>query len=495
MYSIINFRPYLVSSILIIFLLLQLFLYLRTLIFRFYTIHTSVFLFSYPFLCFIFISFLDWRAEVGLPIEFEYLPDDVLCKQLRKFYAELSNQEGKQYSKSSLICIRGALHRHLTGPSYQRVVNIISGPAFKCANDVLTGKIKKLKKEGLDMSASHPPIKDADIKLMYSSGTLTDDNPTGLQLKVYFEFCLHFGRRGREGLRELQKKPFSFKMDEIGNEYATLTHNPLEKNHQGVSLHEIEHGQRMYSTGGELCPLRSLKKYLNLLNPDLEDFFQRPKITGYEGENIWYMKLPVGVNTIGKFMSIISRPAGLSYPYTNHCVRSTTVTTLQNQGVSPLDIMAVTGHKSEASINHYSATSDAKRRQMSHKLSEKSGYSVQIPSESSHKNTPSATAGAPPPVKPAKQNRHCDTDFDTKPDISRPKLKDSPLHNSALGLFDLNPDFLESSEEEDIEIPCSQIVSNTKSKSNAHVNIGMSFRNLLGYSPVFNNCSINIYQK
>lgn len=471
---------------------------------------------------------------------------------MRKFYAELISREGKEYSRSSLLSIRAAIHRHLTGPSHKRVLNVISGPDFKCANDVLTGKIKTLKKEGLDTSTSHPAIKDSDIKLMYSTGTLSDDNPTSLQMKVYFEFCLHFGRRGREGLRELKKQHFVFKFDDHGNEYCTLSHNSLEKNYQGVSMHELNHDQRMYSTGHEHCPLRSLKKYLNLLHPDQEAFFQRPRVSGFENESIWYSKLPVGVNTIGKFMSMISQNAGLSVIYTNHCVRSTTVTTLRNEGISALDIMSVTGHKCEASINHYSSTSDDKRRAMSLKLSEKSGYSIkkvnpEVKKNDSHKpisnppvnkmacsipnymkpvkkSAPSAALGAPPPllkmpvkdyVQPVKKPAPSAALGAPPPKclmsvkeeqlksplltVSRknniPKSYHAPLDVSSLGVFELKADFMDSSSEEDIPIPCSQVINQTKNMANTNVNNPFSMTNMIGYKPVFNNCSFNLYQK
>lgn len=101
----------------------------------------------------------------------------------------------------------------------------------------------------LDRATHHSCIKEEDIKTMHTSGTLSEINPTCLQLKVFFEVVLHFGRQGREGLRELRKDHIHFMLDDIRVEYATRSHNPLEKNHQGFFYHDTEHDQRIYSTG------------------------------------------------------------------------------------------------------------------------------------------------------------------------------------------------------------------------------------------------------
>lgn len=93
---------------------------------------------------------------------------------------------------------------------------------------------------------------------MYSSGVLSNDNPPSLQYKTFFEMTLHSGRRGREGFKDLRWKDIVFKHDEAGQEYATLSFNLHEKNHQGMSHHVSEHEQKMYYTNGPDCPVRSL---------------------------------------------------------------------------------------------------------------------------------------------------------------------------------------------------------------------------------------------
>lgn len=79
----------------------------------------------------------------------------------------------------------------------------------------------------------------------------------------------------------------------------------------------------------------------------------------YLEENaIW---IYLGVNAISNFMVHISIAANLSRRYTNHCIRATMGTTLREAGIAPIDITAVTRHRSFASIDHYSQTTDQKQ--------------------------------------------------------------------------------------------------------------------------------------
>ena len=69
-------------------------------------------------------------------------------------------------------------------------------------------------------------------------------------------------------------------------------------------------------------------------------------------------------------MKKISEEAKLSVSYTNHSIRATTVTILDNNGVEARHIMSVSGHRSENSIRSYSKTSQEMKRKMSMTLSD-----------------------------------------------------------------------------------------------------------------------------
>jgi hypothetical protein len=58
--------------------------------------------------------------------------------------------------------------------------------------------LKKLMREGIYHTTHKTAIDPKDMELMFSSGTLSDNNPISLQNKVFMEIALHFGSQGSE---------------------------------------------------------------------------------------------------------------------------------------------------------------------------------------------------------------------------------------------------------------------------------------------------------
>ena len=54
------------------------------------------------------------------------------------------------------------------------------------------------------------------ILIVYS----TESNPGDLQMRIFMDIMVHFGLRGREGLRELRRDRFQIKVDGNGKRYA-----------------------------------------------------------------------------------------------------------------------------------------------------------------------------------------------------------------------------------------------------------------------------------
>ena len=130
------------------------------------------------------------------------------------------------------------------------------------------------------------------------------------------------------------------------------------KNHQGGldGTDNPSDGKMFESKGLHLCPVALVRAYLSHLNPKCEALFQKP-LTGAKfnpsSDVIWYSAVPLGHNTIASMMTNMSLPAGINPPFTNHCVRSTTVNILSSRNMKIRHIKAVTGHKSDASLESY----------------------------------------------------------------------------------------------------------------------------------------------
>ena len=216
---------------------------------------------------------------------------------------------------------------------------------FLHSNQVLSGLVKHLKREGKDKSCHKEPICEEDLHRLYSSGLFSLQSPNTLQNKVLFDIISQFGRRGQEGLRNLTKHSFISKADAKGRKYVTMTYNESDKTHHGIDCKEEIKEPRMYENEGEFCPVKSYEKYLSKLNPSCEVFFQRPleKVTS----------------------------------------------TLHEQGFSSRAIMSVTGHRNVASLASYIKPSEDERERLSRAL---------CPSPSS--NTVPAMSITPPTLNP-----------------------------------------------------------------------------------------------
>jgi hypothetical protein len=118
--------------------------------------------------------------------------------------------------------------------------------------------------------------------------------------------------------------------------------------------------------------VKAFELYLAKLNPKLSCLWQKPKAKEHfkETDEVWYCNVPVGKNTLGTLMSRISKELELSQTYTNHCIRTTAVSLLDECNFEARHIMRVSGHKSESSILSYSRRlSEVKQKQISHSLS------------------------------------------------------------------------------------------------------------------------------
>ena len=230
-----------------------------------------------------------------------------LDKNLRYFYAEARTRGGALYSRSSLLGLRNAIERYLNNPPFNRGISITKGTEFQSSNKLLQSMIKLNKRENNENTKHKPPIPAADLQKLKSSDTIRGDEAT--------------------------------------------------KNHSGgiEDISSVEKEARMYSTSDDplFDGLNCLKNYIQKLNPNCEAFFQYPKRAVKPEDDVWCENKPLGVNKLDGMMKEISKLASLSRIYTNHSVRATAITLWSDAQVPSRHIMAISGHRSEASLKSY----------------------------------------------------------------------------------------------------------------------------------------------
>ena len=286
---------------------------------------------------------------------------------LKSFYTSARKQDGSYYKTSSMKSIRAAIDRFLRSPPHCKQFSIIGDPAFTEANQVLDAFVKDLRKTGKIAGVVHKkPITKQQIQRLYECGELgpaNSTNPAQLQRTVWFYLVLYFGQRGRENQRQMKSNMLVFRKTPQGKEYCELNKEvagsvPSTKNHQG-GLHDHEDdsdGKIFALEDSPTCPVQTIRNYLSHLNPVCEFLFQRPRNSEskkFNSHDSWYCNSPLGDTSLNNMMKDMSKRAGIQPYLTNHCLRATSVTILSDHDCEVRHIKAVTGHKSDSSIESY----------------------------------------------------------------------------------------------------------------------------------------------
>ena len=192
-------------------------------------------------------TFRAYLVEKGLETGFESWPAEELDAILCKFFTEARSGKGELYKKTSLIALRHGINRHLS--NNESKFDLVNGADFKQSQVAFKAMLVELKREGKGGIEHHPPLKSGDPKKLYKYFNENRDVPEVLQSKVFVDVMLHFGRRGRENLKEMKISDFWMTSDSDGLRYLYIKRDELTKNHQ-LDTNTAE--GRMFEIKGEL---------------------------------------------------------------------------------------------------------------------------------------------------------------------------------------------------------------------------------------------------
>ena len=200
------------------------------------------------------------------------------------------------------------------------------------------------------------------VKLYNHSYLNPNLSPAALQRKVQFDIRLHFFRRGCENMEKMKRDHFKLDFNAQTEEWRVIKNrDELTKNHQGSE--NMVAGIMPENRTDPLCPVSSFRIYQEHMDPECEMMWPMPLANvEMSTDTVWYNKKKHwGKNTLGKFMSDVSKKCQLSQIYTNHCIRVTRATVLTRKKFSASEIMSVTGHKSVQSLATYQKTEDKQK--------------------------------------------------------------------------------------------------------------------------------------
>ena len=277
-----------------------------------------------------------------------------LDSSLARFYAEARKKGGTEYGRSALLSFRYSIERYLNNPPLNHSISINSDATFSKSNKMLNSVLRNMRRLGKEKVQHKPVIMENDLKELQESGVFNTQEPLGLFTATWFRVTLHFCRRGQEGQQELSPDSFTQETDDCGRKYYVMAHEEVTKNHQGgiQSDENYESDTRMYENDAK-GGFKYLILYLSKINKDIPALFQYPKKNFLSNDTIWYDRKLQGANKLSSMMKEISKTAGLSKVYTNHCLGATAITLLSEAKVPNSKIMAISGHRSEASLASY----------------------------------------------------------------------------------------------------------------------------------------------
>lgn len=246
-------------------------------------------------------SITDWLSLHGMNIQFEQFSDEQIDQMLMGFYTSGQKKDGAPFSATALLAFRTAVNRYLNNKC-GRQISIATSHCFKQSNALLS----RLMSTSVKMNKS---ILVQDIKLMYTSGALSNSNPEALLYKVWFELQMHF--RSKIDWSKVYAEHFFFSHNQAGK--LTVTWNTC-------GLGTCTQMTVFEATGGRYCSVESLRVYMEHHNHACKMLLQIPASKDLQGKGIWYLPEEIRDHRERGFMKKISSQAKLSQSYTNACV-------------------------------------------------------------------------------------------------------------------------------------------------------------------------------
>ena len=263
--------------------------------------------------------------------------------------------DGTDYEPESLRVMIACLDRHLR--EHGATHSILKDKCFETSRKTLEGKAIKLRQNGKGKQKMKADvITEEEEELLWEKGALGCSDAKTLNRMVFYTLSQHFGTQGRQEHHDIRVEELKVVKSPTGEtDYVKWIEGLTKTRKGGLNKPARKIQQRVFAAGGPRCPVMLLEMTniprVEAIWTTLPHAFAEPK------PSVWYSKEPVGIHTVNGFMKGIAEVGGLTGNgkwYTNHSVRKITVQKLRKAGVSSREIIAIiaiTGHKTEESLN------------------------------------------------------------------------------------------------------------------------------------------------
>lgn len=272
-----------------------------------------------------------------------------------KFLMSLKREDGGDYETGSIHNLFSLLNSYLKEHGY--CSSLQDDDVFRGARQTKDAKVKHLKQEG---KGNRPNRSEAlsfeEEELMWATGAFGCETALALTRTVWYLFTLLFGLRGRHEARQMTWGDIKLQTDSNGEEYLEFNER-LSKTRKGSGDARTFAPKAFKNARTDRCPITFYKEYAKRrpleMTKDNSPFFLAINHKVPQSSIIWYMKAPLGEQSLGKLMKSGCEAAGVSGKKTNHSVRKTTTKRLLDSGCPPEYCAQLTGHKNVASLRQY----------------------------------------------------------------------------------------------------------------------------------------------
>ena len=266
--------------------------------------------------------------------------------------------------------MQAALDFHLKEKGYS--LSIIKDREFLSFRKVLEGKACKLQNEGKGkLPNKSRSLTREEEEVLWECGQLGNSSPRSLLYTMGWLLLQHLGLRGCQEHYTMNVEDFTLNKDDNGNQFITFTEGPTKTRQGGLRLQPRSVLPKMFATGDSRCPAL-FKSYLAKRPEDLKlsGPFYLACIDNPTKTDVWYKKSRMGTNAISRIMATMKENSPLQEMcpdkrLSNYSVRKTVVRKLKASGVPKSEIITITGHQQEQSVEAYDSRNEEEQHQLS----------------------------------------------------------------------------------------------------------------------------------
>ena len=278
---------------------------------------------------------------------------------LQDFIFSVRKENKEEYPPSSLRSLVSGIISYFRN-THSRNWDFFKDNDFSKSRQVLDAKMRNLTRRGIGtMKRKATPISTETEADMWSKGILGSDTPTKLVHTVLYLIGIQFALRSRDEHRHLRfglDSQLQFGIED-GTEFLSYRED-CSKTRQGGIKDRFKEAKEcvVYSNGmvdSEKDLVQLYKKYCSHRPKSGKSnaFYLKPM--NCPTNDIWYCDQPMGVNTISKVVANLTKLCGVSGHYTNHSLRRTAVSRLNQSGFGIEEVKKRTGHKTNEGVMSY----------------------------------------------------------------------------------------------------------------------------------------------